>query len=174
MRERDDVILRISAVYSERVQLHQLARVVLVDSFEAAGRARSAGRGVLPVVKIKQHRRMPGGGAEQFPEPAHRMRSDGLLLEGSGPDAAQTLAGKDVEVVEPERGHHFLELARALDCTEEARLDRLAHHDPGAPLRRFAGVLVLFFRRKPDGPLELDEQCNRSHPRRAVSEHAVH
>ena len=47
-RELLHVLLRVAAVHAEGVQLHQLARVVLVDM---AG-------GVLIVVQILQHRRM--------------------------------------------------------------------------------------------------------------------
>src|SRR5579859_6053819 len=43
MRERDDVLLSVAAVDAERVQFHQLARVVLVDAFELGARADRAG-----------------------------------------------------------------------------------------------------------------------------------
>src|SRR5207249_1250079 len=46
-RERLHVGLRVAAVYAQRVQLHQLARVVLVDRVA----------GVLGVVEVDQHRR---------------------------------------------------------------------------------------------------------------------
>ena len=36
MRERDHVVLRVAAAHAERVQFHQLARVILVDAFEFA------------------------------------------------------------------------------------------------------------------------------------------
>src|SRR5580704_9458243 len=41
--QRDDVALRVSTIDAERVQLHQLAGVVLVDALELAFRARGAG-----------------------------------------------------------------------------------------------------------------------------------
>src|SRR5579863_6430981 len=39
MRERDDVLLSVAAVDAERVQFHQLARVVFVDALEPGARA---------------------------------------------------------------------------------------------------------------------------------------
>jgi hypothetical protein len=173
MRERYHVGLRVSAVNSESMQLHQLARVVLVDALELALRAGTAGRSVLPVVEIKQHRRMMRGRAQQRAELAHRMRPDGGLLEGAGPDVVEALAGKDVEVIEPEGGHHFLQLARAFDRAHHPRLDRLAHHDPlldsqvlGRVFdhRLVAAALGLdLLARLENRPLVLGEQRDRGH-----------
>jgi len=60
------------------------------------------------------------------------VRTNRGFLEGAGPDIVEALGGENVEMVEPEGGHHLLQLARALDCAGQACLDRFAHHDPGA------------------------------------------
>ena len=72
---------------------------------------------------------MMRGRAEQRAELAEGMRPNRSLLERAGPDQVEALAGENVEVIEPERGHHFLQLARPFDRAHHPRLDRLAHHD---------------------------------------------
>src|SRR5208282_4097573 len=141
VREGDYVGLRVAAVDAQRMQFHQLARVVLVDPFEIALRAGAAGRSVLPVVEVEKHRRMMRGRAKQRAELAHRMRPNRSLLERTRPYNVQPFAGEDVEVVEPERGHHFLQLPRPFDRTHHPRLDRLAHHDSLLDSQVFGRVL---------------------------------
>ena len=116
------------------------------------------------------------GRTEQRAELAERMRPDRSLLERAGPDEVETLAGENVEVVEPERGHHFLQLPRSFDRAHHPRLDRLAHHDslPDSRVlgRVLDGILVAaglglgVLAREVDRPLILDEQRDRIHPQR--------
>jgi len=105
------------------------------------------------------------------------VRPNRGLLERTGPDKVETLAGENVEVVEPERGHHFLQLARPFDRAHHPRLDRFAHHDSlldsrvlGRVLeRRFVAADVLGLRilaRLHDRPLIFDEQRDWSHAQR--------
>src|SRR5579872_5319089 len=175
VRERDDVVLGISAVDAERMEFHQLARVVLVDALELALRTGRARRGILPVIEIEQHRGMTRGGAEQIAKASHRMRPDRFLFERAGPDIAQTLAREDVEVIEPERGQHFLQLARTFDCADEARLDRLANNDARALAQLLLIVLVVAIRaaRHLDRALIFDEQRRRCHMQRAEIMHTL-
>ena len=166
-RQRNHVRLRVAAIHAERVQLHQLARVVFVQSLEAPLRRRAAGCGVTPVVEIEQHRRVLRRRAQQVAETAEHVRAYRLLLEGAGPETVQALAGEDVEMVEPELDHHLLELSRAFDGAQQARFEGLAEHAsgtlplglrrgrvarPGLALARLAG--------------ELAEQLDRRHAQR--------
>src|SRR6185437_8675442 len=166
MREGDDVGLSIAAVDAERVQLHHFACVVLIDAVELAVSAGRVGRGVLPVVEIEEHGGMFGGRAEQIAKAAHRMWTNGFFLEGAGPDAAEALAGEDVEVVEPEGGHDFLELADDINGAHDASLDRLHDHLAGRMPDRLACVGVVLGG-LPQGLLELQEEFDRCHPERA-------
>src|SRR5208282_6026919 len=178
MRERDHVGLRVAAVDAQRMQFHQLARVVLVYSFELALRAGAAGRRVLPVVEVEKHRRMMRGRAQERAELAHRVRPNRSLLERTRPYIVQPFAGEDVEMVEPERGHHFLQLPRPFDRTQQPRLDRLAHHDSLLDSRVFGRVLYRTLvaaalalgvpARLHDRPLIFGEQRERRHVDRAI------
>src|SRR5208282_3138666 len=182
MGKRDYVSLRVSAVHAQRMQFHQLARVVLVYSLELALRAGAAGRSVLPVVQVEEHRRMMRRRAEDRAELAQRMRPNRSLLERPGPDTIQPFAGENIEVVEPERGHYFLQLPRPFDCTHHPRLDHLAHHDPLLDSQVFGRVLdrplvlALCFgvpARRHDGPLVFDEQRDRRHMQGAIFDDAL-
>ena len=102
-RHLGDVLLRVAAVDAERVQLHQLARVVLVQPARRAWRCRRAGIagmagverrrrrahrgracgrsvGAHPVVEIEEHRRALRRRLEQIAEPAEDVRADGVAL----------------------------------------------------------------------------------------------
>ena len=113
-RHFGDVLLRVAAVHAERVQLHQLARVVLVEA-RAVRRAEAAPRLVNsaarhhqvrarahPVVEIEEHRGMPCRGQHEVPELAEHVRTNRLALVGRHHPAHGALLAVDVEVVEPE------------------------------------------------------------------------
>src|SRR5258708_6262461 len=84
-RHFDNVLLRIAAVYAERVQFQQLAAVVLVQSsfwLSTTPHRRSVRRNRLPVVQIKQHRRTLGCRFQEIPKLTKRVRADGFTLVG--------------------------------------------------------------------------------------------
>ena len=173
-RQRDHVGLAVAAIDAQRVQLHEFARVILVQPLELAPRPRAAGRRVEPVVEIEQHRRMLGGGAQEISEAAEQMRPDRLLDIGAGPQPVELLADEDVEVIEPEFGEQLLELARALDRPHEPRRDCFADDELQA-----AGALLLLFGRRlgaglePDARPVFDEQLRRRHPQRDELRHPL-
>src|SRR5207244_4133306 len=77
-----DVRLRISAVHAERVQLHQLARVVLVQPRLPATLGAPRGHGEVrpggePVVEVEEHRWMARAGADEVGKAAQRVRAGG-------------------------------------------------------------------------------------------------
>ena len=102
MRERYNILLRIAAIDSHRVEFHQIARIIFVDAFELPFGARAVRRTVLPVVQIEKHRGMPGGRAEQCAEFAQGIRTNRGFLEGAGPDIVEAFCGEHIEMVEPE------------------------------------------------------------------------
>ena len=168
----DHIGLRVAAADAERVELHQLAGVVLVQAArhalpdlrhrlrrgalaealletapagaaaDASGLHRAieplahlAGRlgiDALPVVQVEEHRRALGDGTEQIAEPAEDVGTNRVALVLGQIAAHRSLAGEDVEVVEPEVDQHFLELARRIDGAQDFLLRQLVHHRAAA------------------------------------------
>ena len=128
------VRLRIAAFHAQRVQLHQLARVVLVD---LAGR-------VLRIVQVQQHGRRADGRGQQVAELAERVRPDGAVFIAADEGAHVALGGVDVEVVHPEPGHLLLQLVgrvqRAPDRAVGRGVGAVAGDHARVPLRLDPGV----------------------------------
>ena len=77
VRQREasiDVGLRVAGVDADRVQLEQLAAVVLVDPADHAAAHRARHR-VQVVVEVVEHRRVQRGGAQQVAEAAEHVRA---------------------------------------------------------------------------------------------------
>ncbi|MFO1253291.1 MAG: hypothetical protein U1E77_19665 [Inhella sp.] len=123
-RQLGHVLLAIAGAHAQGVQLHQLARVVLVQA-AAAARTLEAGAGGLGVVQVEQHGRVGGHGTEQVAEAPEHMGADGAGLVVRHQHAAQALVEEDVEVVEPEVHQAFFELVGAFQRAQQARLGSL-------------------------------------------------
>ena len=123
------VLLAVAAVHAQRVQLHQLARVVLVD----------AACGVLCVVQVAQHGRVAHGGAQQVAKAAQCVGAYCAFLVVTHQGAQVALAGKHVEVVHPEPGHLLAQLG--------GRIERAQHKPGGSLLLQGAHVLLPGFER---------------------------
>ena len=138
-RHLGDVGLRVAAVHTQRVKLHQLAGVVLVEpgppTGVGAGAHGEARTGAEPVVEVEQHGRMMGGRPQQVGEAAERVGTDDVALVGREVPAHLALAREDVEVVEPEVDHHLLQLPLARHRPQHLRGLQLAH-DLERPLGR--------------------------------------
>ena len=104
--------LRVARAHAERVQLHQLARVVLVGLV----------LDVVHVVEEHQHGRALQRGHHQVLELAQRARADHLFLVVGGEHAHGALVRVDAEVVEPEPHHLFLELVAAIHRMQQLGL----------------------------------------------------
>src|SRR5258706_529932 len=87
------ILLGVAAIHAERMQLHQLSRVVFVESGDL--RARIRGRtlrrllrgdgvraGALPVVEVVEHRGMLGDGGEQVFKFAEGVAAQDVTLVG--------------------------------------------------------------------------------------------
>ena len=72
---------------------------------------------------------------KQVAETAERKGADRLLLVIADPDVGQTLAGKDIEMVEPEIDHDLLQLTPAQHGSKDARFAGVPqeHADALAP-----------------------------------------
>ena len=77
------------------------------------------GANAFPVVQVEQHGRAFGRGCQQVFEFAQRMRADHITLVGGEHIAVRAFADEYVEVVKPEVRHYFVELALAVDVTQQ-------------------------------------------------------
>src|ERR1700733_10284918 len=135
-----DIALRVSAIHADCMQFQQLAAVIFIEAGVllaplirvrrktawASIRAISHGpcgdalrlhrvrSHAHPVVEIKEHRWTFRGRHQQIFELSQSMRADRLLLVVCKQEALGTFADENIEVIEPEVGHHFLELALAV------------------------------------------------------------
>ena len=110
-----NVALGVAAVHAQRVQLQQLARVVLVQAPGGAGL----------VVEIAQHRRLEGGGLQQVLEAAERALAQRLLMVAD--QRPQIGLGRgDAEMVAPEPGHALAHPVRRVQRQQQRAVDRLA------------------------------------------------
>src|SRR5262249_10245226 len=110
-RQSDHVLLGIAAIGPERVQFHDLAREIFVESASVAAGARASGSCAQRIVEIDEHRRVLRHCKKQVTEPAQRKRTNRPLLVVADPQMIQILPGKDVEMVEPKVYHNLLQLA---------------------------------------------------------------
>ena len=101
------VLLRVAAVHAERVQLQQLARIVLVR-FVVGLHAP-----VHPAVEIPQHRRTHRTRPQQLPEIPQRVRPDHIAIIGRLQPLRLRLRGIDIKMVRPKLHHHLVKLPLA-------------------------------------------------------------
>jgi hypothetical protein len=109
------VALAVAAVDAERVQLQQLAGMVLV---QASG-------GVVLVVEVAQHRRLCRRRDQQVGEAPERVVAQALLVVADQ-QAQVGLGLRDIEVVEPEPGHLLAQLVRRMQGQQQRAGGRLA------------------------------------------------
>ena len=114
-----DVVLVVAAVDADRVQLEQLASVVLVGGVLRR----------LRVVQVEQHRRVLGRGQQHVLVLAERVLADDLAVVEVA--AVPRVAGAgDVEVVRPELGHHLEQLPLAPERAPDGRVEQVLHDLP--------------------------------------------
>ena len=102
-RDLLDIELRVSTVDSERMQLHQLARVVFVWRY----------RLVEKVVQVKQHRGAFRRGVQQVAKITERVLANYLLVVVGLQGRAEAVDQVDVEMIAPELDHDLEQLALA-------------------------------------------------------------
>src|SRR5665213_525195 len=121
------VLLGITAVNPKRVQLHQFAAIVFIQPLFAL--LTGAGVGVrtrrLPVIEIEQHGRTLRGGEKQVFEFAEYVRPDDIALVTGDHQAVRAFIDIDVEVVVPEIGEHFIQLAIAVYGAQQLAGDKI-------------------------------------------------
>src|SRR3989442_1205394 len=114
------------------MKLHKFSRIVFVQAARILAEAEISGNRALPVIEIKKHGRVMGGGPEQIAKMPQGIGPYGLLFKGTGPKFIKTFAGKNVEMIKPKINHHFLKLPGTLDGAQEPCLDGLFRDDQGA------------------------------------------
>jgi hypothetical protein len=91
------------------------------------------GIGRQPVVQVEEHGRTSGGGHEQILEPPEGVEAKSALVFPHH-ELDWSLAGKDVEVVEPEVEHDLFELPFGESGAKNLGRLQLRDHLPGRPL----------------------------------------
>ena len=125
-----DVVLGVSAVDSDGVELHEFAGVVFVEAAGAfflviAGTVGELGVGADAggVVEIVQHGGAGGSGYEEIFKAAEGDGTDRIaLVTGYVIRSLLRFSDVDIEVIEPEVDHDFLKLALSVDVAEELGL----------------------------------------------------
>jgi hypothetical protein len=128
-RELGDVGLDVAAADAERVQLHDLAREILVQPGAAPGlphRERTVRADRHRLVEIQQHRRMPLDRVQHVGERAEHMRADRLELHRPGERHHLELLGRDREMIRPEMHEALDERCLAGERGHRPRRDRRA------------------------------------------------
>src|SRR5450631_4360281 len=123
------VLLCVAARDAESVELHELARVVLVHM---------AGR-VLRVVEILEHGRMSEGCHDQVAKMSEHARSNRPRLVVRDLPAQIRLALKDAEMIEPEPYHLLAQLIARIDRLEQEAARSLVGEAVAAVVERLAG-----------------------------------
>src|SRR5438128_7611074 len=118
------VLLRITAVDAERMQLHQLARVIFVEATVDPGGLVAFGwirtrHARAPVVEIEKHRRRVRGGAEQIAKASHRKRPNRLSIECGEQISIVVFVCEDAEMVLPKIDHQLIELLVAVNRAQK-------------------------------------------------------
>src|ERR1700724_375552 len=78
-----------------------------------------------PVVEIEHHRGTLRRGYQQVFEFSEYVWTNRIALVAGQQKAVSALVDENVEVVEPEVGHHFAELALAVDRSQQLGLHQL-------------------------------------------------
>ncbi len=120
------------------MEFEQFAAVVFVEAARTLLGAAELGRvgaDGLPVVQIEEHGGALGCSFEQVLELAEHVGTDHVAFVFGDEVAVRALIEIDIEVVEPEIGEHFIELAIAVDGTQQLTFGEIA----GDELLRSAG-----------------------------------
>src|ERR1039457_4814116 len=88
--------------------------------------------GVQPVIQIKHHGGTFRRGNDQVFKFPHRVRANRVALVGGEHPSISTLACKNIEMVEPERGHLFLKLALPINGAVNFRHAEFDHDALGS------------------------------------------
>ena len=127
------ILLRITTINAERVQLQQFARVVFIKTAIDTGRLVPSGgirtrHARSPVVEIEKHRRRMRRGAEQVAETAQGEGTNRFAIECSQQVSIVIFIGKDAEMVLPKIDHHFKQLLFAVNGAQQLRTLQLSHN----------------------------------------------
>src|SRR5215207_7829439 len=115
-----DILLKVTAVDTECVKFHQFPRVVLVD----ACRSRHG------IVEIDEHCRVLCRRAQQVAKFSERERADHIAFIAGDHKLNSILAGINIEMIEPEIRHHFLQLTFAVNGSNHFLAQQLLDDGP--------------------------------------------
>ena len=125
------------------MQLHKLAPVVFIESgagFTRLARIRGyCGRRLRshaqPVIEIKKHGGTLRGRDQQVFEFAESMGADDVAFISRDQVLVGVLIEVHVEMIEPEIGHHLLQLPFAIESAQKLSLLQFVDHNIDRPVR---------------------------------------
>src|SRR5215469_1249834 len=82
-----------------------------------------------PVVEIEEHRWTLSRGDEEILELSHRVRADDVALIACEQVTVGSFSYENVKVVEPEVGHHLLQLALTVGGTQDFAFQQFIDYD---------------------------------------------
>ncbi len=151
-----NIFLGIAAVHTERVEFQQFAAIVLIQAaalafgllhrggtalpgrpapvvivvalWDAVGEIRIRSY-AQPVVEIEEHGRTLRCRHQQVLKLTHGVRTDHVALVAGEQVAVGSFPNEHIEVIEPEIGHHFFQLAVAVNGTQQFALHQFAGYD---------------------------------------------
>ena len=152
-RDLDDILLRVSAVNAEGVELEKFSRVIFVEAAHHTTLRHRVWRRLRraaptrqplhlrrrmwirahPVVQVHQHGRAFGRGPKQLAETTKNMRANRLALVLTDVNLCLSLAREHVEVVEPKVDEDFLELTFAVHGAHEFGFSKLRENLTSPP-----------------------------------------
>src|SRR5215813_12801646 len=112
-RYRNHILLGIASVHAQRVQFHQLARIVLIETgppYPLRHDHVIARDLRLPVIEVIQHRGMTGRRQKHVFEMSEHVRTNSVALVAGQQDSIRSLSVEYVKVIQPEVDEHFLQL----------------------------------------------------------------
>ena len=144
------IILAIAAIDTERVQLHQFAAIVFIESprsgLRRLPRLHTGGLRVRPnaepVVEVEEHRRTLGHRPQQVAELSQRISTDYIALIAGDEVLVLVFVQKHIEVVEPEVGHHLFKLMLAVDGPQDFCLLQFRRDNPGGIVHGVIGLAL--------------------------------
>ena len=125
-----DVGRFLRAALAQRLVIEKQGGIAQVKGFLGC-RAALAVDHVFPVVPGNKHGRMHGCGRQQIQKPTQGIGPHGLALKRADPEMGQPFFGTKAEVLAPEFGHAFGQLARRQNGPQKPGLGRFQGHHIG-------------------------------------------
>src|SRR5205085_4304575 len=119
-------LLRLHSRWSRRTVVTVAVSACWGDSYSYLGIRSHA----QPVIQIEQHCGTLRGGDQKVFESSKCMGTNRVPLVARDENAVVALVDENIEMIEPEISHHFVQLAFAINCPQQFRLRQFADNHP--------------------------------------------